>query len=110
LTLLVERKSGFAYLHRVDDLKSDTVRRAVERKLTPLPALLRRTITFDNGKEFAEQMTAATGMSVDFARPYCAWERATNENTNGLVRHYLPKGTDFRDVSHRGGADRIHTE
>ena len=107
LASLVERKSGFAYLARVEDLKSGTVRRAAEQKLTPLPGLLRRTLTFDNGKEFAEhqQLTAATGMSVYFARPYCAWQRGTNENTNGLVRQYLPKGTDFRDVSHRAVAE-----
>ena len=107
LASIVERKSGFTLLARVDDLKAPTVREAAESKLTPLPAMLRRTITFDNGKEFAEheQLAAATGVNVYFARPYCSWQRGTNENTNGLIRQYFPKGTDFRDVSHRAVAD-----
>jgi IS30 family transposase len=107
LASIVERKSGYTLLARVDDLKAPTVRRAAETKLTPLPAVLRRTITFDNGKEFAEheQLAAATDLDVYFARPYCAWQRGTNENTNGLIRQYFPKGTDFRDVSHRAVAD-----
>jgi transposase, IS30 family len=107
LASIVERKSGFTLLARVDDLKAPTVRKAAESKLVPLPALLRRTITFDNGKEFAEheQLAAATGVNVYFARPYCSWQRGTNENTNGLIRQYLPKGTDFSDVSHRAVAE-----
>ena len=107
LASLVERKSGYTLLARVDDLKSGTVRQAVERKLMRLPKLLRQTMTFDNGKEFSDhqRLAATTGMSIYFARPYRAWERGTNESTNGLVRQYLPKGTDFRDVSHRVVAD-----
>ena len=103
LASLVERKSGYTMLTRVDDLRSQTVRQAAEQRLTPLPEILRRTMTFDNGKEFAEHSLLAmtTGMSIYFARPYCAWQRGSNENTNGLVRQYLAKGTDFRDVSHR---------
>jgi IS30 family transposase len=103
LASLVERKSGYAMLARVDDLRSATVREAAQGRLSPLPELLRRTMTFDNGKEFAEHRTlaAATGMSIYFARPYCAWQRGTNESTSGLVRQYLPKGTNFHDVTHR---------
>ena len=107
LATLVERKSGFTLVARLDDLKAPTMRQAAESKLTALPALLRRSITFDNGKEFAEheQLAAVTGVSVYFARPYCSWQRGTNENTNGLIRQYYPKGTDFRDVSHRAVAE-----
>jgi IS30 family transposase len=107
LTSMVERKSGYTLLAPLADLKAPTVRQAMQAKLAALPALLRRTITFDNGKEFAQhqQLTAATGLDVYFARPYCAWQRGTNENTNGLVRQYWPKGTDFRDVSHRAVAE-----
>jgi IS30 family transposase len=107
LASMVERKSGYTLLARVNDLKAPSVRQAMQAKLAVLPALLRRTITFDNGKEFAEhkQLAAATGLDVYFAKPYCAWQRGTNENTNGLVRQYWPKGTDFRAVSHRAVAD-----
>jgi IS30 family transposase len=103
LVSLVERKSGYTLLARVEDLRAATVRRAAQERLKPLPAHLRRTMTFDNGKEFAEHenLAAATGMSIYFAKPYCAWQRGTNENTNGLVRQYLPKGTDLTAYSHR---------
>jgi transposase, IS30 family len=106
LVSLVERKSGYTLLARVDDLRAATVRRAAEHHLTSLPRHLLRTLTFDNGKEFAEHEALAfvTGMSVYFAQPYCAWQRGTNENTNGLVRQYLPKGTDLTAHSHRAVA------
>jgi IS30 family transposase len=103
LASLVERKSGFTLLRRVDDLCADTVREALECKLAPLPQPLRRTATFDNGKEFAEheRLAEAVGMKMYFAKPYSAWQRGTNENTNGLVRQYYPKGTDLAALSHR---------
>ena len=102
LLSLVERKSGYTLLVRVEDRRAATVRLAAQRPLAELPQHLRRTLTFDNGKEFAEHeaLAAATGMSVYFAKPYCAWQRGTNENTNGLVRQYLPKGTDLTAYSH----------
>jgi transposase, IS30 family len=107
LASMVERKSGYTLLASVGDLKAPTVRRAMQDKLSVLPALLRHTMTLDNGKEFAEHklLSAATGIDVYFAKPYCPWQRGTNENTNGLVRQYCPKGTDFCDVSHRAVAD-----
>jgi transposase, IS30 family len=102
LVSLVERKSGYTLLARVDDLRSPTVRHAAQQQLVALPGHLLRTLTFDNGKEFAEHeaLAAATGMGIYFAKPYCAWQRGTNENTNGLVRQYLPKGTDLTAYSH----------
>lgn len=59
-------------------------------------------MTFDNGKEFAEHEVLAQrlGLAVFFAHPYASWERGTSEQTNGLLRQYYPKGTDFADVSH----------
>ena len=106
LLSLVERKSGFTLLARVNDRRAATVRAAAEERLAALPEALCRTVTFDNGKEFAEheQLSTATGIDIYFAHPYAAWERGTNEHTNGLVRQYTPKGTDFTATSHRAVA------
>ncbi|MET4862482.1 IS30 family transposase [Morganella morganii] len=69
-----------------------------------------KTLTADNGPEFAlhEQITEITGAQVYFARPYHSWERGLNEHTNGLIRRFYPKGTDFRQVSHRRVAELEH--
>ena len=106
LLSLVERKSGYTLLERVDDLRAATVREAIEHQLAPLPSSLRRTATFDNGKEFAEheRFGEALDMQIYFAKPYCAWQRGSNENTNGLVRQYWPKGSDLTAESHRAVA------
>ena len=106
LLSLVERKSGFTLLARVNDRRAATVRAAAEERLAALPEALCRTVTFDNGKEFAEheQLSTATGIDIYFAHPYAAWQRGTNEHTNGLVRQYTPKGTDFTATSHRAVA------
>ena len=60
-----------------------------------------KTITFDNGLEFAthESIAMALDAEIYFANPYCSWERGANENVNGLIRQYFPKGTDFNDVT-----------
>jgi IS30 family transposase len=87
---------------RFGDWEGDTiVGQAIERRLKPLPAGLRHTSTFDNGKEFADhqRVAKAAGIDIYFARPYHAWERGCNENLNGLVRQFFPKGTDFRHIS-----------
>ena len=103
LVTMVERKSGLARIGRVDDLKASTTRRVAQRRLRDLPAALRRSMTFDNGKEFAEhqQLGKSLGMAVYFAQPYRSWQRGTNENTNGLLRQFFPKGTDFAQISHQ---------
>jgi len=100
---LVERKSGYTLLARIDDLRAPTVREAMQRQLAPLPSSLRRTATFDNGREFAEheRLAEAVGIQIYFAKPYCAWQRGSNENTNGLLRQYWPKGYDLTAESHR---------
>lgn len=99
----VERKSGYLRMAKLGNLKAKTAARAVRRKLGNLPPSLRRTMTFDNGTEFAyhAKLARQLQMAVYFAKPYCAWQRGTNENTNGLVRQYFPKGTDFQRISHR---------
>lgn len=106
LVTLVERKSGYTRLGRVDSMKSDVTMRAAKRRMQNLPSCLRRSITFDNGKEFAEHRTLTRGLGIEiyFADPYASWQRGTNENTNGLLRQYYPKGTDFTTVSHRAVA------
>jgi len=103
LLTLVERKSGYLRMGRVDSLKSDMTMRVAKRRMKDLPPNLRRSMTFDNGKEFAEhgKLTRGLGLETYFADPYSSWQRGTNENTNGLLRQFFPKGTDFTQISHR---------
>lgn len=103
LVTLVERKSGYARVGRVDSMKSAMTMRAARRRMKDLPRSLLRSMTFDNGKEFAEHamLTRHLGLEVYFADPYASWQRGTNENTNGLLRQFFPKGTDFTQISHR---------
>lgn len=100
---LVERKSGLVRMDLLNNLTSATTLRAAGRCLEDLPPSLRRSTTFDNGPEFAayEMLTQSLGLSVYFADPYCAWQRGSNENLNGLVRQFYPKGTDFLKVRRR---------
>jgi transposase, IS30 family len=98
----VERKSGYLRMAKLANLKADTVVKGARRSLGNLPAALRRTLTLDNGTEFAQhrKLSRHLQLAVYYAKPYCAWQRGTNENTNGLVRQYFPKGTDFHRISH----------
>ena len=81
----------------------DATSEAVVARLQGLPDKARRTLTMDNGTENAghEKITVEIGIKCYFAHPYASWERGTNENINGLVRWYLPKGTDFSKISCR---------
>jgi IS30 family transposase len=101
LLTLVDRKSGFARVAKVERLKARNVARSATRQLASLPRGLRHTATFDNGKEFADhqQLARATSIDIYFARPYHAWERGSNESFNGLLRQFFPKGTDFTSIS-----------
>ena len=98
----VERKSGYLMAARVNARRSEPVNRATKRLFATLPRSLRRTLTVDNGKEFAghEAISRQTGLAIYFADPYSSWQRGTNENTNGLLRQFYPKGTDLTKVSH----------
>jgi IS30 family transposase len=110
LVTLVERKSGFALVAKVQRLKKRNVACSATRQLARLPRELRHTATFDNGKEFADhkRITEATGIAIYFARPYHAWERGSNESFNGLLRQFFPKGTDFTGISPLE-VKRVHT-
>jgi IS30 family transposase len=100
---LNERKSRFTHIVKLKDRKAATVRRAFSRKLKPMNQALKKSLTYDNGLEMAQhkRLSRQTGMQVYFAHPYSSWERGTNENTNGLIRRFFPKGTDFRLVDER---------
>jgi transposase, IS30 family len=97
---LVERKSRYTLVCKVRNLKSRTVRYAIKRKIQAVPQSWRKTMTFDNGKEFAEhsRLGEQLALAIYFAKPYAAWQRGTNENTNGLLRQLYPNGTDFLKV------------
>jgi IS30 family transposase len=103
LGTVVERRSRYTILVKLDNKKSKTVCKAFSKKLSALPLLYRKTMTYDNGTEMAEHkyVTGQTGMKIYFAHPYSSWERGTNENTNGIVRRYYPKSTDFSGVKER---------
>lgn len=98
LNSLVDRKSGFLLLSKLSAKTAQATREVVAKRLASMPA---HTLTVDNGSENQEwkETEADTGAAVYFAHPYHSWERGTNENTNGLVRWYFPKGTDFTEVS-----------
>jgi transposase, IS30 family len=97
---LVDRKSRYLLMARVKNLKADTVCEASVKTFQMVPRKYRKTATFDNGKEFAShaKLSRRTGLAVYFARPYSPWQRGTNENTNGLIRQFFPKGTDLASV------------
>jgi IS30 family transposase len=101
LVSMVERLSGYLELCWVADAKSATVTRALVNRMGSYPADLRHSATFDNGSEFSQAATLEEKLqlSVYFADPRSPYQRGTNENTNGLVRQYFPKGTSLHDVS-----------
>jgi len=103
IVTLVERKHRYLLAHKVENKRAYPVGRAILHAYRGIPLSAIHTITFDNGKEFAhfKSLEHALDASTYFAHPYAAWERGTNENTNGLLRQYIPKGSDLRNLTQK---------
>ena len=101
---LVERHSRYVILLKLPNGHgAEAVRKAMTKRILTLPAQLRRSITWDQGKEMAEhaQFTVDTGVQIYFCDPKSPWQRGSNENTNGLLRQYLPKSADLSQCTQR---------
>lgn len=101
IATLVERQSRFVILVKLNDKRTEAVVAALIRAIRKLPVSLRRSLTWDRGTELANhaQFTVATDVQVYFCDPSSPWQRGSNENTNGLLRQYYPKGMNLSDVS-----------
>ena len=97
IATLVERSTRFTLLAKVEGKDATTVAKALVRQMKGLPLTLRRTLTWDRGLELAKhrEIEIATKLQIYFCDPYSPWQRGTNENTNGLLRQYFPKGTNL---------------
>lgn len=101
IATLVERHSRYVMLVKVDSKDTLTVTKALTKKIRELPAELRRSLTWDRGSEMAahKEFAIATDMQVYFCDPRSPWQRGSNENTNGLLRQYFPKGHDLSQIT-----------
>lgn len=101
LNTLVERKTGLVLITRIKNGTAQETLKAVTGRLSMLPKSRRLTLTVDNGSENSctEEIEKALNIDCFNAHPYASYERGTNENTNGLIRWYLPKGTDFANIT-----------
>ncbi len=101
LGTLVERTTRTTILVPLKSKHADGVAKAFAKEMKKLPQQMKLTLTYDQGREMAEHklFSNITGVKVYFAHPRSPWERGTNENTNGLIRQFFPKGTDFNQVS-----------
>lgn len=100
INTLVERKTGFLFMTKLADRKSGATTQVVEHRLGGLPDRAKHTLTLDNGPENSnwQGIETRTGLRCYYAHAYHSWERGTNENTNGLIREYFPKKTDFTTI------------
>ncbi len=105
---LIERKSRFVLIGKMTGSDALSAQECFERLFNEVPRQLRKSLTYDRGTEMARHavLTRRTGVKVFFADPYSPWQRGTNENANGLIRQYLPKGTDL-SVHSQDDLDRI---
>lgn len=99
----VERKSRFTCGDKIKRATAEAVHLATTKRMKRFPKRKRKTSTYDNGSEFSEyaKTERETKIKIYFAYPYHSWERGTNENTNGLLREFFPKGSPFKDVTQR---------
>ena len=99
----VERKGRYLIAEKLTDQRAETFSKATNKAFKAIPKSWKKTLTVDNGKEFAgfKDIEASTEMDVYFCDPYSPWQRGTNENTNGLLRHYFPKGIDWQTVTNK---------
>jgi IS30 family transposase len=99
----VERVSGYAIADKLDHATAENLKQKTVRSFARIPTEKKKTETLDNGLEFSEYelMERETGMTIYFAYPYHSWERGTNENFNGLLRQYFPKGSNFATVTQK---------
>jgi len=102
IVTLVDRHSRFTIITKIQSKDADHVHQRIKQRLKELAENERHSLTFDNGTEFAHcrRLEKHLGLELYFADPGCPYQRGTNENTNGLLRQYFPKGTDFRTISH----------
>ncbi|WP_245395606.1 IS30 family transposase [Anthocerotibacter panamensis] len=96
----VDKASRYLLAEVIPDKTADSVNKATEKMFKTVPVEKRKTLTSDNGKEFSghEKLAATLKISWYFARPYHSWERGLNEHTNGLIRQFFPKSTNFKTV------------
>lgn len=101
IATLVERKSRYLVATKLENKKAATLTKESTQRFRVVPKRMRKTLTVDNGSEFAQfkEYEEKTGLDIYFAKPYAAWQRGANENTNGLLRQYFPKGSNFRRVT-----------
>jgi len=99
----VDRKTGLAFITKLASKTSEATMNAISNRMHIVPDNAKHTITFDNGPENSNwrKLEQLTGMKAFFAHQYHSWERGTNENTNGLIRDYFPKKTDFTMISEK---------
>lgn len=99
----VDRRSGYLVAFLLPKMNAELLTRLALKRFRRIPKKKRKTITFDNGTEFSdwERLEKKSGVTIYFAYPYHAWERGTNENTNGLLRQYFPKSLDFNLITPR---------
>jgi IS30 family transposase len=109
---LVERQTRYVMLSYLgNDASAETVTRKLAEQIARLPQQLRRSLTWDQGREMAQhaEFSIATGVKVYFCDPHSPWQRGSNENTNGLLRQYFPKGTDLA-AHDQAELDRVATQ